>query len=259
VTRRERLERRLERRREWAQGRRDKAAREFSRGEPYRGDVAFNTQPGHIPERARVIAAEDRGVAHVNMAQHHEARADGLERQLERTIFSDDADAAEQLEAKARSLEAQRDQMKRVNAAFRKAGSPKPDDADGWRRVAELVGQPDNDLREVRLDMARCHWERQPFPAYRLTNTGAEIRRCRARIEDVKRRAAITAEAEAAPSGLLIKRLDGHDWAVVTFAEKPDRAVLDALREAGYRWGKGSWQGKASALPPCVAQMEGGR
>ena len=38
----------------------------------------------------------------------------------------------------------------------------------------------------------------------------------------------------------------------VTFAEKPERAILDALRAAGYQWGGGHWSGKHDALPPEV-------
>lgn len=258
MTRRERLEQKAERRREWAEKRREKAEQCFKRGEPFRGDVAFNTQPGHIPERARVIAATERGVGHDEMARHHESKAAGLARQLERSVFSDDPDAIEQLEAKARKLEAEREQCKRVNAAFRKAGSPKPDDSEGWRKVADILGASDNDLRHVRLDMARCHWHRQPFPPYVLTNKGAEIRRCRKRIEEVKYRQQKQAEAEAAPGGVVIRRHQEAGWCVVTFAEKPERDILDALRAAGYGWGGGSWQGRLEALPEAVAALEEG-
>lgn len=97
MTRRERLEAKVERRREWAAGRRDKASSLRGYTERYRGDVAFNTQPGHIPERARVIRMIDQGHEHAEMANHHEAKANGLERQLDRTVFSDDVDAIAQL------------------------------------------------------------------------------------------------------------------------------------------------------------------
>jgi hypothetical protein len=35
----------------------------------------------------------------------------------------------------------------------------------------------------------------------------------------------------------------------ITFAEKPERAVLDALKAAGFRWGNGSWVGRRDAIP----------
>ena len=82
MTRRERLEAKAERRRLWADKRRTRAAGPFREAERYRGDVAFNTQPGHIPARARLNRALDRAHEDLAMATHHDRRADGLERQL---------------------------------------------------------------------------------------------------------------------------------------------------------------------------------
>ena len=46
--------------------------------------------------------------------------------------------------------------------------------------------------------------------------------------------------------GVLIQ---GEAWVRVTFAEKPERAVLDALRTVGFRWGGRSWVGGREKLP----------
>jgi len=56
--------------------------------------------------------------------------------------------------------------------------------------------------------------------------------------------------------GVAVEYFDGQtprEWCRVTFAEKPAREILDALRAADYRWGAGSWTGRADALPPSVA------
>src|SRR3990167_587842 len=53
--------------------------------------------------------------------------------------------------------------------------------------------------------------------------------------------------------GVNVEYFDGHtprEWCRVTFAEKPPREMLNALRAAGFRWGAGSWTGRADALPP---------
>src|SRR3990167_4134387 len=97
---RERLEAKVERREEWAAGRREKAAVVAHEAERYRGDYAFNTQPGHIPERARLIKREERAYEDSKMADHHDSKAAGLARQLDRSVFSDDADAIARLEAR---------------------------------------------------------------------------------------------------------------------------------------------------------------
>ena len=34
--------------------------------------------------------------------------------------------------------------------------------------------------------------------------------------------------------------------------DKPERAVIDALKAAGFRWGAGSWSGRTENLPASV-------
>lgn len=160
TTRRERAEARAARRREWAAGREEKADALHHQNEPYRGDVAFNTQPGRIPERTRANRRAEAAWEHTKMAAHHAARADGIDRQLERTIFSDDPDAPERLRERIAGLEAQRDRAKAYNLERRKAGA-------------------------------------ETLPGYVLTNLGANIRRLRARLEAIERERAADAAGGA--------------------------------------------------------------
>jgi hypothetical protein len=239
------MEAKIEKRHEWAKGRTAKASALYARGDKFRGDIAFNTQPGHIPERARIIAATDRAFEHSKMAQHHEGRAAGLEHQLETSIFSDDPDAVEQLEAKVAELSAKRDRMKARNAAYRK----------GLEAFAAFEGCT-LEAAAKRRDIieAGYSWCRRPHPGYELTNLGATIRNAAKRIEEVKRRQTRTAQAEAA-GGVSIDRSEASNWCRVTFAEKPEREILNALRAAGYGWGGGSWSGYLDKLPTPVAEL----
>src|SRR5438105_3195520 len=123
MTYRERQERRAERLREWAANRAAKAAATFAAGEQYRGDIAFATQPGHIPLRARVIAREDRAYESLRKAQSMENRADGIESQLATSIYSDDPDAVQQLRSRIADLEAERARIKAYNVSCRR-GTP---------------------------------------------------------------------------------------------------------------------------------------
>jgi hypothetical protein len=86
-------------------------------------------------------------------------------------------------------------------------------------------------------------------PAYKLQNLGANIRRYEQRLVSVKARAARTEQAEQSEDGIVITNRNG--WTCVTFAEKPERSVLNDLKAAGYRWRNGSWQGTAE-LPASV-------
>lgn len=70
----------------------------------------------------------------------------------------------------------------------------------------------------------------------------------------ITRRTARTEKAAAA-GGVLI---EGAEWARVTFAEKPDRRILDALKAAGFAWGGGSWGGARAKLPADLTPADGG-
>jgi Domain of unknown function (DUF3560) len=159
VTYRDRREARADRLNEWAGKREERAAAVFEAGEPFRGDTAFNTQPGHIPERARLIAREHRAFESLGKAESMRSRAAGIEGQLAASIYDDDPDAVEQLRARIARLEAERDQAKAVNAAYRK------------EHKAELA--------------AMGKWERDqamPYPAYHFENLSGNLSRQRARL-----------------------------------------------------------------------------
>lgn len=248
MNRRERLENKLNKRLEWANGRRSKAAVLQARNEPYTGDHAFNTQPGHIPERARVIAREEKSFEHLKTAQHHEEKAEGLEAQLDRSIFSDDTDAIKALEARIAEREAERDRYKRYNATC-KAAAKRGESRGDLSILSEVQKQ------ELATLLRVCAYQVGPggsFPGYVLSDLGASIRRDRERIEEIRARQALQSRVDSSIAGVVI---DGGEWVRVTFAEKPERAVLEALREAGFRWGGGSWSGSRAKLPGCIVRM----
>lgn len=241
MTRRERLEAKVERRRDWAAGRRGTAAASYAYTDRYRGDVAFNTQPGHIPERARVIRMIDRAHGDLAMADHHEAKAAGLEGQLERSVFSDDADAIAQLEARIAAREAEGARIKALNRAIRremKAGL-----SEGW---LDQIGATDDERRAI-LANVQHGWKHEPaFPPYVLANLRGRIAADRERITGIRARQARAAQAQAA-GGVVVE--GAGEYVRVTFAEKPPRATLDALKVAGFMWGGGSWSGRRDRLP----------
>lgn len=248
MTRRERLERKLEKRREWAAGRRAKATASFDAAREAVAGIPFG-QPilvGHHSEkrhRAALARQESRAMAGVEssrMAEHHEQKADGLESQLESSIFSDDPDAIEALQKRIAELEAKQERMKAVNKIIRKFTGDK---AGGMAALVDQLGlTPEQAAEEYKPDV----YGRLGYPAYGLQNNNANIRRLKGRIEEIKRRQDWQQAAEEA--GGRIVQIRG-DRAIVKFAEKPERAVLESLKAAGFRWGSGMWQGKADQLP----------
>lgn len=180
TTRRERMERRAEKRREWAEKRTAKATAAFNRAHEI-GDMIPLGQPiltGHHSQRrherdlSRIDGSMRAAVESSQMADHHSTRADGIERQLENSIFSDDPDAIERLRERIAGLEAERDRMKAINREVRRGS--------GW---AERVDPPlTDDERTVLADTARFSGV-AGYPAYALSNLGANIRRNRERLE----------------------------------------------------------------------------
>jgi len=256
MTRRERLERKVERRREWAAGRSQKAAGLRAQNEPLRGDWAFTTQPGHIPERARANKRDERAFEHSEMADHHEAKADGLEAQLERTVFSDDADAVQQLERRIAEREALQAHMRAVNAAIKRTrkADPAANEAAILIALVKAGAIPEAEGVKLARSFALCPYQGLGYPSYATTNNNANIRRDRQRIDEIKRQTQRQAEAEAAPGGVVITTQG--DYCSVRFAERPARDILDALRAAGFFWGSGVWSGTSAKIPECVSAMQ---
>jgi hypothetical protein len=258
MTRRERMAARAERRREWADGAQRRAGELFEAAREAVDGIPFG-QPilvGHHSERhhrrdlerhdSRMHAACERST----MAARHEQAAETLERRLETTIFSDDDDAIAQLEARISGREADAARIRELNKAMRKefkGGPPAP----GW---LERIGASEREQRQI-LDNARHgNWgagtkpdEPPVYPAWVLSNLSGANSKDRERLAGIRRMQKRQAEAEAAPGGVAVVR--AGTFAVLTFSEKPDRSVLDALKSAGFWWAAGSWQGPADKLP----------
>lgn len=245
---------------EWADKRDAKAAALRKQGGPYRGDWAFATQPGHIPERARMIRRDEKAYEHTNKAADMRSRAANIEAAADRAIYDDDPDAIEQLEARIQEAEDLRSRLKRINQAWRKAGKPEPDNPEAWAKVAEILGCDIGNLERRRRDFGRFRYHGQPVPSYELSNLGGRIKRDRDRLSALKDRARRLEAAEDAAGGVVVKRYPEHGYCAVTFAEKPEREILDELKAAGFHWSRrySSWSGKTEDLPPAVLELEGG-
>lgn len=243
MTRRERLERKIERRQDWAANRRRQANAVFTRNEPFTRDIAFNTQPGHIPLRARIIRQEDRAFQSLQVADHHDSKAAGLQAQLDRSIYSDDSDAIVALEERIAEREAERERMVLVNKLWRKQDAP---------ALADL-GINLESLNQ-KLKDAGAYFGKQPHMPYELSNLGGRITADKKRLEVLKAQHDRAAKAEESPNGVTLEQCSSG-YVRVTFAEKPEREVLNALKAAGFWWSKGSWSGQGEKLPQMVKDL----
>lgn len=244
MTMRERMEHRAELRREWAAKRRGKAAAAFAKADAVASGIPFgqpilvghHSEARHRRDVAKIDNGMAEGVASSAMAVKHEEKAKTIESRLKRTIFSDDADAAENLKKRIADRERVAERMKFVNKAhakFLKTGV-----------MPEGISEAEAD--KIRNYKPAYSWEPHPYPPYAMANLRNLIAADRKRlvmIEKMDERAAAASEAD---SGVLI---EGGEFVRVTFAEKPDREIINRLKEAGFRWGGGGWSGYRASLP----------
>lgn len=172
MTYRERREARAERLRGWAEKRYASVAVVQAEADKYRGDHAFNTQPGYIPERARLNRAQERSWESQKKADRMSERADNIEAVAERAIYSDDPDAIDALKARIGTLEAERDRIKAYNATCKK----------GTRDVTILDAAQQATLVSVAQYSAYQLGKHGELPSYALSNLSGNIARNRERL-----------------------------------------------------------------------------
>ena len=152
------------------------------------------------------------------------------------TIYSDEDDAIEQLEAKAEKYRAYLEDMKKRNAHYRKHGTMKGYENTTDERAEELDKEIKSSFYQV------------PFPPYELTSARQKIKAAEERAEQLKK---LKAKAEQ-PAEDNYPVVDGVE--VVENAEamriqlifdgKPDEQTRALLKSNGFRWSPsfGAWQ-----------------
>lgn len=212
------------------------ARREHQRAHDLVADIPFGQpnitgRPALPRLRKKSIAAMERGMEHDRKAAHYETRAEAAENN--NTISADDPAALKKLREKLEGMEARQRMMKAVNAYFRTHGT-----LDGCSDLS------DADRAEIEKRWYSGWYEGIAFPPYELSNASGNIRRVKARIADLERRA-----ASPAPEGWTF---DGGE-AVANVAENrlqlffeaiPDDDIRAALKSHGFRWARsvGAWQ-----------------
>lgn len=186
--------------------------------------------------RARIGKTYDRAAEKAKKAKDLNRRADAAEKN--RAISSDDPDAVNKLKLKITYEECQRGLIKSANRIVK---SKKLNKDQKILALVELLGI--STARAAQL-LEPDYMGRVGFEPYILTNMGANIRRMKARLEQLQE--ARTAER--------VERDCGHGLSIVEdveinrmqlhFNAKPDRDVRRQLVRAGFRWApsQAAWQ-----------------
>jgi hypothetical protein len=241
--RRERLRDRANRARAEADaafGRADDIAHAIPMGQPIL--VGHHSEKRHRADLRRMDSGMRKGIAKSNEAAELDRRA---ERVGSGGVSSDDPEAIAKLRAKLAKREAAQDQMKAINAAWRKAGKPQSDDTEAWAEIARAVGCDIGQLSRIRLEMARDFMQRAPY-SYHLTNNNGNIRRIRQRIEQLERSAATPQADDITGDGWRIEDDAEENRIRVWFDAKPPAEIRAIVKRHGFRWAPsvGAWQRK---------------
>jgi hypothetical protein len=204
--------------------------------------VGHHSEGRHRRTLDRSWNALGRAVEQTNKAEMHESKAANLGHLLDKAIFSDDSDAIEAIEERIKTNEANREQMKKINALYRKAD------------IAGLAALGiDYETLKAKLAAAGGYWGSAPHLPYEMSNMGGRIQADKKRIEAIKMQNARKERAEAAGGVAIVRGAQGY--AQVTFAEKPDYSIIRALKDADFHWSGGSWFGTTAKLPASVEEL----
>ena len=190
----------------------------------------------------------DAGCESAKIADLHANKAAGIREQLDRSIFSDDPDAVEAIQARIAELEAKQEVMKTANKICRNKKTTEEEKIASLRGL--YPGISENSIHEMLHP--EYSYEKPGFPAYALANNSANIARLKKRIVEVEHRNALAEKAEAS-GGVAIT--GDAEYVTVTFAEKPEYGIIRDLKSAGFHWGGGSWHGRREALPESVTEL----
>lgn len=258
MTTREKLEAKLEKRETWAASRRESAHAGFESAHKLVENIPLG-QPilvGHHSEKAarnlykRVEQKSLAACESLNMAEHHESKAEGIQRALDKNIFSDDEDALDRLQERIAELEKKQAAMVAVNKICR---NKKTDQAEKEKQIREsMPGIDEKTMHDLFHPM--YSFEKPGFPSYSMSNNNANINRLKKRLVDVKRRQERKEMAEE--NGVSIT--GNETYVSVTFPEKPAYDIIRALKDAGFRWSGGSWHGERAKLPESVSELANG-
>lgn len=148
-------------------------------------------------------------------------------------ISSDDPQAIEKLTEKLQKCEKEQDFMKKANAYYKKNGTTKGCDGISDELTAKL---------DARVQESYS-WAKQPFPSYRITNNGAEIRRIKKRIENIEANKGTEFVGWKFNGGEAVINEDKNRLQLL-FDEKPSDEQRATLKVNGFRWAPSdkAWQ-----------------
>lgn len=191
--------------------------------------------------RARIRATSEKAFRLDEKADYYEQKA---ARVGTGGISSDDPDAIEKLKEEAARLKDKQERMKAANRAVRMK-----DTAKGDAKLREM-GLTEESITKLREPI----YGRIGFPAWEISNNGANIRRIEARIKELEQRAG--REPEHIVTDLYELKVEDNRVQFI-FDGKPGEDVRSILKHHAFKWSpsRGAWVRQASGNGLFAAQQ----
>lgn len=206
--------------------------------------VGHHSERRHRRDIAKIDSSMRKGIEADNRSKELAARAASVGTA---GISSDDPEAVRKLKVELNGLRVDQDRMKLGNALIRKHAKAGAD-----AQVAALMGAGFSE-KLSRSALEKDFAGRIGFPAYAITNNGANIRRIEKRIEEL-----IAKESTPARAPISGSTSDGMTFTIrenkdanrtqIEFGGKPSEAIRAKLKSAGFHWSptEGVWQRQIS-------------
>jgi hypothetical protein len=204
--------------------------------------VGHHSEKRHRRDIDRIQSDMTRSFEADREAEALERRADNVEHAVENqsVIYADDPDALSKLRTKLEGLEKAHALMVAINRAIGRRREP-----DAIKKALEEsgLGLKDSTIATFCCPDALGNYG---VPSYRVTNSNAEIRRTKARIAELERKAT-EAPPEPETHGAVTIREEENRVRII-FPGKPDEQIRSRLKSRGFRWSPtaGAWQRHAS-------------
>ena len=207
--------------------------------------VGHHSEGRHRADIKRIDTAYRKAAEAFDKAEYYNNRADTLENNS--AISGDDPEAVNRYKAKLAGLEQGQEEMKKVNAY--------------WRKHKKLQGCPElSEEQAAKLDEKMktaylCVQRNGPFEDWCLKNNNAEIRRIKEKLEILTRLDGIAEEKITFNGGELRVNVDINRVQFL-FPSKPSEEVRSLLKKNGFRWApsESAWQRQKTIVAIRVAK-----
>ncbi|MDR1838256.1 MAG: DUF3560 domain-containing protein [Treponema sp.] len=192
--------------------------------------VGHHSEGRHRADIKRIDTATRKSVEALDKAEYYSHRADTLENN--RAISGDDPEAINRYKTKLAELEKAQEQMKKINAYWRK-----------HKTFKGCPGLSDEKAAELDEQMKTAYsWIQRTGP-FDLKSNNAEIHRIKEKLETLSTLDGMTAETITFNGGELFINVDINRVQFL-FPSKPSEEVRSLLKSNGFRWApsESAWQ-----------------